>query len=382
MKIGIVCFPSIGGSGVLATELGRHLACMGMEIHFIAYSQPFRLQFHENIIYHQVMLPPYEVFPYPPYDLALLSKIAEVIDREQLDVIHAHYAVPHAVVANMARQMAEHKQVALITTLHGTDITLMGKEASFFRLIAHAMKESDGLTAVSQDLARDTQNLFQLSHSPRCIYNFVDTEEYRPQKGATHPCKNRYPCAGKKVLMHISNFRQVKRVDHVITIFHQVNREIPSCLFLIGDGPCRGEVQEMVQTLGLEERVFFLGAQDTVIPLLSLADVLVQPSEKEAFGLVNIEAMACEVPVVASAVGGVPEVVTHGKTGFLSPPGDVAGMARDVLRILKEPNLQWAMGRAARERVCTHFSSQVIIPQYVQYYEEVLQARRDVSSEP
>ncbi len=371
MKIGVVCFSFPGGSGVLATELGRHLALRGHMIHFISYNQPFRLRFHENIFYHQVNVPQYELFNYPPYYLALSNKIAEVVDSEELDILHVHYAFPHSLTAYLGLQVARNKQVKIITTLHGTDITLVGNNPSFFRLTQFGMESSHGLTAVSDSLAEETRRVFGIKKPIKRIYNFVDPQEYRQLPCENIPCYMHEWLGREKILIHISNFRKVKRVDDVVRVFKLVNEAIPSRLLLVGDGPTCNAVQELVEELGLSGRVIFLGVQDNVVPLLSAADLLLLPSEKEAFGLVAIEAMACKVPVIASNIGGLPEVVRHGETGFLSSLGDVEDMAANAVRILEEPELHGQMAQKARQRVEKEFSVDRILPDYLQYYEEI-----------
>ncbi len=371
MKIGIVCFPSYGGSGVLATELGWHLANLGHQVHFISYDQPFRLKFHENIFYHPVNTPHYDLFPFPPYYLALVNKIAQVVEEEELDLIHAHYAVPHALACQQAMAMVVGKEVGLVTTLHGTDITLVGNNESFFRTTRYAIINSPGLTAVSRDLAKLTREVFNIERPIPCIHNFVDTREYQRMKPENIPCRLRYRSKEEKLIIHISNFRGVKRVEDLIEVFDRVQKKVLARLLLVGDGPTRDSVAARVREKGLENRVVFLGAQDNVVPLLSIADLLILPSEKEAFGLVNIEAMACEVPVLATEVGGIPEVVVHGETGFLAPVGDIKKMTELATQILENPDLQKKMGLAGRQRVIDNFSSDRIVPLYLDYYQEI-----------
>ncbi len=374
MKIGIVCFPSYGGSGVLATELGWHLAHLGNQVHFISYDHPFRLKFHENIFYHPVNTPHYDLFPFPPYYLALVNKIVQVAEEEGLDLVHAHYAVPHALAAQQALEIVNRK-VGLVTTLHGTDITLVGNNESFFRTTQHAIKNSPGLTAVSKDLAKLTREVFNIQRPVRCIYNFVDVNEYKRMNPESIPCRLRYRSKEEKLIIHISNFRAVKRVEDLIEVFYGVQKNIPARLLLIGDGPTRDAVSARIREKNLQRKVVFLGAQDNVIPLLSIADLLVLPSEKEAFGLVNIEAMACEVPVLATEAGGIPEVIVHGETGFLAPVGDIEKMTELALEILKNPDLQKKMGLEGRKRVIENFSSDRIVPLYLDYYREVLSGK-------
>ncbi len=370
MRIGITCYPSHGGSGVVATELGKLLAERGHDIHFITYDMPFRLvRFHQNIRYHGVEANRYAVFKYPPYDLALASRMAQVAKTYQLDLLHVHYAIPHAIAAVLAKQMVgDHLKV--VTTLHGTDITVLGEDPSLRDIICFGIQNSDAVTAVSDSLVKQTYDLFCVDKHVERIYNFVDTSVYYPRDVSSLRAK--YTDRGEKLLLHISNFRPVKRPMDVISIFHLVLREIPSRLLLVGEGPEMPRIIEQVKKLGIDSRVIFLGKQDEVSQLISLADLLLLPSEKESFGLVALEAMACGVPVIASNAGGLPEVVEHGRTGFLSDVGAVEEMADHAIRLFKDEALHQAFARAGIERVRKHFSGEQIVRQYEELYDQVV----------
>jgi N-acetyl-alpha-D-glucosaminyl L-malate synthase BshA len=374
MKIGIVCYPTHGGSGVVATELGKELAERGHVVHFISYQLPFRLdRFQPNIFYHEVDMLGYPLFKYPPYTLALVNKIAELVEREKLDIIHAHYAIPHSFCAHMAREVLGDCRTRVITTLHGTDITLAGNDASFNRITKYSIERSDGITAVSRSLTAETCRTFGVKKPVRTIYNFINTKHYRRQQGA----REKVGCLPQdyRVLLHVSNFRPVKRVPDVVEVFARVRREMPAKLLLVGDGVQRLEVQEAVDRFNLQDDVSFLGTQDNILPILSAADLFLLPSEKESFGLGALEAMACNVPVVASDTGGIPEVVKHGETGFLAPVGDIDAMSAYALDILRDSARLQTMGEAARLRAEDHFSSESIVPQYEGFYNEVLEGR-------
>ncbi|MGO4374731.1 N-acetyl-alpha-D-glucosaminyl L-malate synthase BshA, partial [Paenibacillus sp. MCAF20] len=334
LKIGITCYPTLGGSGVVATELGKLLAERGHEIHFITHSIPFRLgHFHKNIFFHEVEVNDYYVFRFPPYDLSLASKMAQVAKMQQLDLLHVHYAVPHAVCAYLAKQMIG-DGLKTVTTLHGTDITVLAQDESLKDLIRLAIHQSDAVTAVSNDLINETRNLLDIMTPIDLTYNFVDKRIYYPRDSAS--LRADYVKPHEKVLMHISNFRPVKRVGDVIDIFAKVAEKMPAKLMLVGEGPELTKIQCKIKNMGLEDRVVFLGKQEDVAQVISLADVLLLPSEKESFGLVALEAMACGVPTIGSNAGGIPELVTHGETGFLSPIGDVESMAENAIRLLQD----------------------------------------------
>lgn len=371
MKIGVVCYPSYGGSGVVATELGKQMAKQGHQIYFISYELPFRLdQYYENIYFHEVEVPTYPLFKFPPYSLALTNKIIELIAEEELDIIHAHYAIPHSLAAHMACEVKKEADVKLITTLHGTDITLVGSQSSFENITKFSVGASDGITAVSDSLRQKTIDKFDLPEEKITrIYNFIDTNEYRRQE----PEENLQLARGdERVIIHISNFRDVKNVPDVIRIFSLINKEVSSKLVLVGDGPNRHSAKKLVNDLGLEDRVYFLGKQDNIIPLLSVSDLFLLPSKKESFGLVAVEAMACEVPVIASNRGGLPEVIIDGITGFLSEPGAVEEMARNGIKLLKNSEMYNEFAQNARHRVVTNFSAAEIVEEYQEYYQKLM----------
>lgn len=369
MKIIMVCYPTHGGSGVVATELGKELAELGHTVHFVSYQLPLRLdRFQAGVYYHEVDMPVYPLFKYPPYTLALINQLAELLDRERPDIIHAHYAIPHTLCAHIAREIVGDRHVRVVTTLHGTDITLVGSDPSFKRITGFSLEKSDAVTAVSDNLAVETGEYFAPSREVRTIYNFINTRRFfRQPQARERIC--RLP-AGGKVLLHVSNFRPVKRIPDVIEVFSRVRREIDAKLLLVGDGPQRTEAQRMAEHLGLSREVLFLGLQDNVLPLFSAADLFLLPSEKESFGLGALEAMACRVPVVATNTGGLPEVVKHGETGFLAAVGDIAALAGHALEVLGDESRLRRMGEAARSRAENVFDSRLIVPKYEQLYLE------------
>lgn len=373
MKIGIVCYPTFGGSGVVATELGMALARNGHKVHFITYRRPARLtHFHENVFYHEVTGEDYPLFEYPPYDTALASKMVEVVKFENLDLLHVHYAIPHATVAYMAKKILLNggRYVPVITTLHGTDITLVGTNPAFQPVVEFAINKSDGVTAVSNYLRDETLRHFKVENDIRVIYNFIDFERFR-RVDKDHFKKAIAP-NGERILTHTSNFRKVKRVDDVIRIFQKVYEKVPSKLLLIGDGPERRHAEDMCRQIGLCHEVRFLGKQDAVEELLAISDLFLIPSANESFGLSALEAMACEVPVISSNAGGLPEVNIHGQTGFISEIGDVEGMAKHAISILSDEAVlqQFRQNALARAK---EFDIQQILPQYEAYYEEVVE---------
>lgn len=374
MKIGIVCYPTYGGSGVLATELGLGLARRGHQIHFITYRRPARLSyFQENVFFHEVDSgADYPLFEFAPYETALATKLVDVVENNQLDLLHVHYAVPHASVAYMARKilLSRGRYVPFVTTLHGTDITLVGENKAFKPTIEFAINKSDGVTAVSESLKQDTLSNFDISNQIEVIHNFIDFKRFR-KENKDHFKKMIAP-EGEKVLIHVSNFRPVKRVHDVIYIFKLVNDEIPSKLLMIGDGPERQRCEELCRKLHLCDHIRFLGKQDAIEELLAVADVFLLPSESESFGLAALEAMACEVPVVSSDVGGIPEVNIDGKTGFLSGVGMVDKMAEDILKIFKDEETLEAF-RANALTQAARFDIEAILPRYEAYYETVLE---------
>ncbi|PJW17264.1 N-acetyl-alpha-D-glucosaminyl L-malate synthase BshA [Geobacillus sp. WSUCF-018B] len=366
LKIGIVCYPTVGGSGVVATELGKLLAEKGHEIHFISSSMPFRLnKVYGNIYYHEVNVNQYSVFQYPPYDLALANKIAAVAKRERLDVLHAHYAVPHAVCAVLARQMVG--ELPIVTTLHGTDITVLGYDPSLSDMIKFGIEQSDIVTAVSDALVRQTYELLDVQKPIYTVYNFVDERVYR-RREAGHLRREYGISEQEKVVIHVSNFRKVKRVPDVVRAFAIVRRHMPAKLLLVGDGPEMTVVCRLVKELGLNGDVRFLGKQDKLEELYSISDVMMLLSEKESFGLVLLEAMACGVPCIGTAIGGIPEVIEDGKSGFLCPLGDVEEAARRTLMLLTDRRLHQEMARQAVQMVEQKFRSSDIVGQYEQLY--------------
>lgn len=374
MKIGILCYPTHGGSGVVATELGKYLAERGHHVHFLSYQQPFRLRnYHPRIFYHEVEVPAYPLFKYPPYTLALINKIAAVTREVGLDIIHAHYAVPHSLCAYLAREMVGRDKVKVITTLHGTDITLVGNDPSFKEITTFSIKESDAVTAVSHSLKEETKDYFPTDKEINVIYNFIDTRLYSPlspeekkERGSLIKEK------GEKVLLHISNFRPVKRVTDVVRVFSLVEKDVPSRLVMVGDGMERYRAKALALELGIEDKVDFLGNQDDVLAVLRESDILLLPSEKESFGLVALEAMACGLPVIGSRAGGIPEVVSHEETGYLYAVGDTAGMAQGCINLLKDKDLYRQFSQRARQRAVESFESQKIIPFYENLYKSVL----------
>lgn len=372
MKIGMVCYPSYGGSGVVATELGYALGERGHEVHFISSSRPFRLQrFHEQLFFHEVTDVSYPTFKCPPYTLLLANKIVEVANYVGLDVIHAHYAIPHSISAYLAKQMMM-KPLPLVTTLHGTDVTLVGAYEEFFQLTRLALRVSERITAVSGALARKTVETFGgMDQDIEVIPNFVDTKVYFPMEGLGKRCREHFARHGEKILAHISNFREIKRVVDVVNIFALVERVIPSRLLLVGDGPEMSRVEREVVKLGLEEKVTFLGKQESVQEILQMVDIFILPSEQESFGLVALEAMACGVPVVASRVGGLPEVVQHGKTGYLADVGDIQGMSEGVLKLLTDRVRYKAFSEAAVTWARETFPVERAVESYEKVYQDV-----------
>lgn len=372
MKIGITCHTSAGGSGVVATELGIALAERGHTVHFVTYELPFRLQgYHENIFFHSVDFVTYPLFRHPPYALALTTKIAEVAEEHAIDLWHVHYAIPHAVCANLAREMLSPKgRFKLVTTLHGTDITLVGTDPSFFRLTKHAMESSDAVTAVSNWLKGETIREFKLAVPVRTIYNFVNVEKFgvRPVERC-HLAE-----AGEKIIMHISNFRPVKRVTDVVRVFKKISDRVPARLVMVGEGPERLSAVGVARQLGIAGKVRYLGNYDNIEQLLPCADVILQPSEHESFGLVLLEAMACQVPVIGTDSGGVREVVEHGVTGYLCEVGDIDTMAARAIELLTNDAAARDMGRKGRQRVVEHFGREEIVDQYEDLYRELVLA--------
>lgn len=372
MKIGIVCYPTFGGSGVIATEIGIALAAKGHEVHFITYRRPARLSpFLENVYMHEVNSMEYPLFDYAPYETALASKLVDVVTNEKLDILHVHYAIPHAAVAYMAKQILKSKgvDIPVITTLHGTDITLVGTDPSFYPVVEFGINNSDGVTTVSQSLRQQTLDTFDITNDIEVIYNFIDFDRFK-KTDKTH-FKKAIARDGEKILLHVSNFRKVKRVKDTILILQKVRQHMPVKLLLIGDGPQRQGLEMMCRELGLSEEVSFLGKQSAVEELLAIADVFLLPSANESFGLAALEAMACEVPVVSSDVGGIPEVNIQGETGFLCPLGDVDAMAARVVEILSQDARHESFRKAALKQA-QQFSLTNILPQYEDYYRKII----------
>lgn len=371
MRIAMICYPSYGGSGVVATELGKRLAERGHVVHFISYERPFKLDvFHENLFYHEVGVFDYPLFKFPPYSLALTGKIVEIAKWADLDVVHVHYAIPHTLSAHLAKQMLRDRRLPVVTTLHGTDITVVGHDEQFYDVTKFSIEVSDGVTAVSESLRRQTIEMFKIDREIRTIYNFVDPEEYKPVR--CRELRRRFAPDDEKILVHVSNFRPVKRVHDVVEIFRRVNEKVPARLLLVGDGPDSPAAHNQVRELGLMERVRFLGKQERVVELLSMSDLFLLPSEKESFGLVALEAMACEVPVIASNAGGIPETVKDGETGFLFPVGRIEEMGAAAADILQKPEKLREMGKRARFEAIKKFHIDDIVSSYENYYENVI----------
>ncbi len=375
MKIGIVCYPTYGGSGVVATELGMGLANKGHLVHFITYRQPARLtQFHENIFYHEVSAEDYPLFEYPPYDTALASKMVDVVRYEKLDILHVHYAIPHATVAYIAKQilLSEGIRIPYVTTLHGTDITLVGNSKTFAPVVEFSINNSDGVTAVSESLKEQTFENFDIKRDIKVIYNFIDFERFR--KVNKDHFKKAIAPNGEKIIVHTSNFRKVKRVEDTIYIFQRVKEKVPSKRLLIGDGPERDYLEGLCRTLHICDDVRFLGKQDAIEELLSIADLFLIPSASESFGLAALEAMACQVPVISSNIGGLPEVNIHGVTGYLSEVGDIQSMSDHAIDLLtNEDKLKLFKVNALNQ--AKKFDISNILPEYESYYEAVIAAQ-------
>ncbi len=373
MRIGIVCYPTYGGSGVLATELGKALAEKGHLVHFITYQQPVRLDgFHPNIFYHEVQVPTYPLFDYPPYESALSSTLVDVVSNNNLDLLHVHYAIPHASTAYMARQILKKqgKRLPVITTLHGTDITLVGKDKTYAPVVTFSINESDIITSVSKNLREETYKHFDIKKDIRVIYNFVDTRRFHPHNPCT-PCGEALAPKGEKVVMHVSNFRPIKRVKDVVHIFKKIHDELPSKLILIGDGPDRPLIESLCRDMGICGDIRFIGKQENLEDIMSCADLFLLPSAYESFGLAALEAMASEVPVISSNAGGLPEINIQGETGFLSPVGDVEGMADQAIELLSNEQLLNKIRKQAY-RQAQNFDISRIVPQYESLYKETI----------
>ncbi|MCX7877676.1 MAG: N-acetyl-alpha-D-glucosaminyl L-malate synthase BshA [Ignavibacteria bacterium] len=382
MKIGILCYPTYGGSGVVATELGIELAARGYEVHFISYNVPMRLNagFSENIFFHKVEMSSYPLFDFPLYSIALASKIVEVAKFNGLDLVHAHYAIPHATSAYLAREIiAEEtkkrngRTIKIITTLHGTDITLTGLEISFLPTMKFSIQKSDGVTAVSEFLKIKTQSQYEISKDIRVIPNFINPDIYKKISNRETQClEERLKSNGEKIILHTSNFRPLKRVDDCIRIFKKVREKIPARLLLIGDGPERSNTEYLAKDLGVYDDVTFYGEQESFLEILSVADLFLLPSQSESFGLAALEAMACGIPVISSNAGGLPELNLHGETGYIAEVGDVNKMAEYSLRLLEDKRVYDIFSKNASERARDLFSTDKIVPRYEDYYKEIL----------
>ena len=372
MKIGITCYPTYGGSGVMATELGKELAKKGHQIHFISYALPFRLNnFVENVVFHEVEMSSYPLFEFPLYALALASKMVEVVEYEKLDLLHVHYAIPHASSAYLAKQMLKQKKdLKVITTLHGTDITLIGLEPSFLPLVKFSIEASDGVTAVSRSLKEQTLTNYNIEKEIQVIPNFVDTDLYKPSKDGG--LREHVAPHGEKVLVHTSNFRVVKRVPDTIRILEKVIKEVPAKLLLVGDGPDRSECERLCRQLGLCDDVKFLGKQDGLVEILNAADIFLIPSQSESFGLAALEAMACGLPVVSSNIGGLPELVRHNETGFIAGIGDIDRMSKYVTDLLTNQKKYELFSANARNRAANIFNKSKIVHLYEEHYKKIL----------
>jgi N-acetyl-alpha-D-glucosaminyl L-malate synthase BshA len=373
MNIAIVCYPTFGGSGVLATELGKALADKGHNIHFITYQQPVRLSgFHANIFYHEVRVPTYPLFDYPPYETALASTMVDVILNNNIELLHVHYAIPHAAAAYMAKQILakQGKRIPVITTLHGTDITLVGRDKTYSPVVTFSMNESDMLTAVSENLKEETYKNFLIEKDIEVVHNFVDVKRFH--KKPVDAFKKLVAPNGEKIILHASNFRKVKRVDDVVKIFALFNETMPARLLLLGDGPERPHVEALSREYGLADKIKFLGKQEQMEDILPIADLFLLPSEYESFGLAALEAMAAEVPVVSTNTGGIPEIVINGYSGYMSNVGDVADMCKNALSIFKDETTTKQFKANALAQALK-FDISIIVPRYEALYDQVLQ---------
>jgi N-acetyl-alpha-D-glucosaminyl L-malate synthase BshA len=375
MKIGIVCYPTYGGSGVLATELGKSLATRGHQVHFITYKQPARLDFFaENIFYHEVYVSYYPLFEFPPYETTLMGRLVDVVKYEKLDILHVHYAIPHASAAVMAKQILKEQgiDIPVITTLHGTDITLIGKDKSIEPVVSYAINHSDAVTAVSESLKRDTLKYFHITNEISVIPNFIDLSRFNKQP-KDHFRKAITPL-GEKLLIHVSNFRKVKRVEDVVKVFAKVREHIPAKMLLVGDGPERQNIEQLCRELEICDGLHFLGKQESIEEILSVSDIFLLPSETESFGLAALEAMACEVPVVSSNAGGIPEVNIDGVTGYLCSVGDIDTMAQKCISLLSDEGVLHTFKQQAKQQA-HKFHIDNIVPLYEALYEKVVGAK-------
>ena len=373
MKIGITCYPTFGGSGVVATELGIALARRGDEVHFISYALPSRLSFlHERLRFHEVTVTPYPLFDnYPPYTLALATKMAEVAEYAGIEILHVHYAIPHAISAHLAKQILESHHVKVVTTLHGTDITLVGRDSSYLPITRFGIEASDGVTAVSQWLKDETYRHLKVNKPIEVISNFVDPARFLPNAAVARMFANQ----GEKLLCHVSNFRPVKRVLDVLETFLRVSKRVPSRLLMVGDGPDRSSAEAFCRVHRIADRVFFLGNVPNLEEILGSSDLFLLPSETESFGMAALEALASEVPVIATRTGGIPEVVEHGVVGYLVEIGDVEGMAAHAIEILQNDELRRELGKAGRRLAVEKFHVNIVVPRYVEFYERTLGQR-------
>lgn len=374
MNIGIVCYPTFGGSGVVATELGIALAHKGHKVHFITYSQPFRLnQFNENLFYHEVNVNDYPLFDYQPYESVLASKIVDVAIYERLDILHVHYAIPHASVAYLAQQILKSRKIKLpyITTLHGTDITLVGQDPSFEPVIFFSLNNSNAITSVSESLRKDTLKTFKIANDVKVIPNFIKIEDYQHPTETCH--RKNFAAPHERILIHISNFRKVKRVEDVLRVFDIVRKEIPCKLILVGDGPERPAIDKLCRELNTCSDIISVGKIANPKEVLSIADVFILPSETESFGLSALEAMAVKIPVISSNTGGIPELNIHGKTGYMSKVGDYKDMAKNTIALLSDEKKFQQFRENAYEQA-KKFDIEVILPMYEKLYEEVIKA--------
>ena len=376
MKIGITCYPVVGGSGIVATELGMLLAARGHQVHFISYQLPFRLdQFRENVLFHQVDVSSYPLFKYPPYTLSLAAKMADVVCRWKLDLLHVHYAIPHATAAFLAKQIAGDCKIKVVTTLHGTDITLVGSERSFFEITKFSVEISDGITTVSEALRKQTVEMFDIKKPIAVIPNFVDIDHFKP--GVRHCSRRTFAAEDEVIMMHASNFRPVKRIPDVIEIFRRVREKVKTKLVLVGDGPEMSLAEHLIGQHGLNDEVMLLGNQDSIATILPIADLFVLPSQTESFGLSALEAMSCGVPAMVSDTGGLPELVTNGVDGFLLPVGDVGAMSEAAIALLSDKGKLTTMKEAARNTAVTRFSADRMVPLYEEYYLRVIAGRNN-----
>ena len=372
MNIGIVCYPTYGGSGVVATELGKGLADRGHSVHFITYKQPFRLDsFHPNISYHEVSFENYALFQFPPYETALASRMVDVVQFEKLDILHVHYAIPHASAAFIAQQILKEKgiEIPFITTLHGTDITLVGKDKSFLPVVEFSINHSNGITAVSKSLRQETLDFFSIKNEIEVIYNFINLDRFS-KKEKPH-FRKLVANDTERILIHVSNFRKVKRVDDVVRMFEILHKKIPSKLLMVGDGPERQACEELSRSLNICEHVRFLGKQEAIEELMAISDLFVMPSQSESFGLAALEAMACHVPVISSNVGGLPELVVDGENGYMSEAGDYESMAKNAMSILGNDEILNQFKLNAYN-TAKKFDIEVILPIYESYYKKII----------